>query len=81
MKITSTHCPAAVPPRSRNFQGRRPGRRPHGPDAAVSAAQDNAKTRKGRIRTVLLGTAGGTEDRIQTGLRVAHQTLRPLIVF
>ena len=23
---------------------------------------------------------GGTEDRIETGLRVAHQTLRPLIV-
>ena len=23
---------------------------------------------------------GGTEDRIETGLRVAHRTLRPLIV-
>jgi hypothetical protein len=23
---------------------------------------------------------GGTEDRIKTGLRVAHRTLRPLIV-
>ena len=23
---------------------------------------------------------GGTEDRIETGLRVAHRTLRPLLV-